>query len=139
MKRHGTRGRLRTPLGAIVLLCAGFAIAIGDETANLVVTNRTPKVLTIVIADRTYEAVAAGKAVSYASKDSATVGVRASYAPGQGVTGSAQRSFHLARVSTGQGSYTYFACAVNAGITSPVMGGPIHWHVTADTLTVPED
>jgi hypothetical protein len=133
----GRQRRLRTgSLGALLLLCVGFAIAIGDETANLTVTNHTPKIVSIVVADKTYPAVAAGAAVTYASSDSATVGVTVSYAPGQGVTGSAQRSFHLARVhpSTGQGGYAYFACAFNGGITSPVIGGPVLWNVTADTL-----
>jgi hypothetical protein len=132
-----SRGRLRTgSLGVLLLLCAGFAIAIGDTTANLTVTNHTSKVVTIVVADKTYPSVAAGAAVTYVSGDSATVGVDVSYAPGQGVTGSAQRTFHLehAHPSTGQGGYAYFACAVNAGITSPVIGGPVLWNVTADTL-----
>ena len=117
-------------LAAIVLLCAGFAIAIGDETANLTVMNRTKNVLTIVIANRTYKTVAAGAGVTYASGDSA-VGVTAAYAPGQGVTGSAQRTFVLKYARAGQGSYTYIACGVNAPITSPA---PITWDVTADTL-----
>ena len=114
-----------------MLLCAGFAIAIGDETANLTVMNRTPNVLTIVIADRTWKAVAAGSGVMYAAKDTAAVAVRASYAPGQGLEGSAQRSFVL--VHANQGSYTYIACGVNAPITTP---NPIEWNVTADTLAV---
>lgn len=122
--RHGS-------LGAILLLCAGFAIAVGGETSNLRITNDTPNILTIVIANRTWKAVAAGASVTYASSDSATVGVTASYAPGQGVTGSAQRSFHLARPNTSQGSYTYIACAVNAPI---VPLAPMEWNVTADTL-----
>jgi len=126
MKRQRPIGSL----AAIVLLCAVFAIAIGDETANLTVMNRTKNILTIVIANRTYKTVAAGAGVTYASGDSA-VGVTASYAPGQDVTGSAQRTFVLKHASTHQGSYTYIACGVNAPITSPQ---PILWDVTADTL-----
>jgi len=124
-------------LPAIALLCAGFAIAIGDETANLTVTNHTPKVLTIVIGNRTWKTVAAGAGVTYASSsDSAAVGVTASYAPGQGITGSAQRTFVLKHAGTSQGSYTYIACGVNAPITSPQ---PILWDVTADTLATKAD
>lgn len=132
-RQDPTRLGLRSSFAAIVLLCAGFAIAIGDETARLTVTNRTPKILTIVIADRTFESVAAGKAVTYASGDPDTVAVKASYAAGQGVTGSASRTFHLV---AHQGSYTYIACAVNAGIPSPA---PVAWDVTADTLAAPAD
>jgi hypothetical protein len=124
-----SRGRLRTTLGAIVLLCAGFAIAIGDETANLTVMNHTPNVLTIVIANRTWKAVAAGSGVTYAASDTGAIQVRVAYAPGQGLEGSAQRSFLL--VHANPGSYTYIACGVNAPITSP---HPIQWDVTADTL-----
>jgi hypothetical protein len=125
------RGKLRTTLGAILLLCAAFAVAIGDETAKLTVMNRTPNVLTIVIADRTWKSVAAGSGVTYAASDSASVQVRVAYAPGQGVEGSAQRSFVLVHHSVSQGSYTYIACGVNAPITTP---NPIQWDVTADTL-----
>jgi len=125
-------------LGAILLLCASFAIAISDETANLTVTNLTSHVVTIVVADKTYPAVAAGAGVTYASRDSATVVVEVSYAPGQGVTGSARRSFHLAhsQPATGYGSSTYIACAYNGGITSPAIRDPVLWNVTADTLAV---
>jgi hypothetical protein len=121
-------------LGAILLLCVSFAIAIGDETANLTVKNLTSHVVTIVVADKTYSAVAPGAAVTYASSDSATVVVDVSYAPGQGVSGSAQRSFFFAHYNPSTG--TYLACAFNGGITSPGTGGVIVWNVTADTLAV---
>jgi hypothetical protein len=116
---------------SLVLLCASFAIAVGGETANLTVMNHTPNILSIVIADRTYKAVPAGAGVTYAASGSDTVQVHVAYAPGQGVEGSAQRSFLLVHASGGQGSYTYIACGVNAPITTP---NPIHWDVTADTL-----
>lgn len=129
--REPSDRRLRAvSLGAIVLLCAAFTIAIGDETARLTVMNRTPNVLTIVIADRTWKSVPAGAGVTYSSTGSDTLAVTASYAPGQDVTGSVQRSFFF--VSTHpQGSYTYIACGVNAPIVTPI---PIQWNVTADTL-----
>jgi len=125
-------------LGAILLLCASFAIAIGEDTARLTVTNRTAHVVTIVVADKTYPAVAAGAAITYTPGDSATVGVDVSYAPGQGIEGSARRRFHLehAHPSSGSGGYAYFACGFNGGITSPVTFDPVQWTVTADTLAV---
>jgi hypothetical protein len=131
------RSRRWGSFGAILLLCASFAIAIGDDTASLTVTNLTSHVVTIVVADKTYSAVAAGAAITYASGDSATVAVNVSYAPGQGVDGSARRWFHLehAHPATHQGSYTYFACGFDGGITSPVVAGPVEWNVTADTLS----
>ena len=132
------RGARAASLGAIVLLCAGFAIAIGEETARLTVTNQTTHVVTIVVADKTYPAVAAGGAITYTSGDSATVAVDVSYAPGQGVEGSAQRWFHLehAHPATAHGGYAYFACGFNGGITAPATFGPVLWTVTADTLSV---
>ena len=117
-------------LGAIVLLCASFAVAIGKDTPSLTVRNLTPHVVTIVVADKTYSAVASGAEVAYASNDSATVVVNVSYAPGQGVSGSARRSFYLAH----SGSVTYVACYFDGGITSPAPGPPVLWSVTADTL-----
>ena len=125
-------------LGAILLLCAGFAIAIGDDAARLTVTNQTAHIVTIVVADKTYPAVAAGAAITYASGDSATVAVDVSYAPGQGIDGGASRRFHLehAHPPTGPGGYAYFACAYNGGITSPAVFGPVQWTVTAESLAV---
>ena len=122
-------------LAVIVLLCASFAIAIGDETATLTVKNLTAHVVTIVVADKTCPAVAPGAAVTYASSGPDTVEVDVAYAPGQGVDGSARRTFQLSyfRFAT-NGSSTYFACAFNGGITSPAIGGPVLWSVTADTL-----
>jgi hypothetical protein len=123
-------------LGVLVLLCASFAIAIGDETATLTVKNLTPHIVTIVVADKTFPAVASGAAVTYTATAPDTVGVDVSYAPGQGVSGSAQRTFQLLyfRGATGYGTTSYFACVVNGGITSPAIGGPVLWNVTADTL-----
>lgn len=122
----------------MLLLCAGFGIAIGEDTARLTVTNQTAHVLTIVVADKTYPAVAAGAAITYTPGDSATVAVDVSYAPGQGIDGGARRRFHLehAHPSTGQGGYAYFACAYNGSITSPAVFDPVQWTVTADTLAV---
>ena len=131
-----SRNRLRTgSLGVLVLLCASFALAIGDETARLTVKNLTPHVVTIVIAEKSYPAVKAGAAVTYTAGDSATVGVTVTYAPDQGVSGSAERSFHIEHAHPASGGgYAYFACAVNAPISSPMIGGPVSWNVTADTL-----
>jgi hypothetical protein len=125
-------------LGAILLLCAGFAIAIGEDTARLTITNQTAHVVTIVVADKTYPAVKAGSTITYTSGDSVTVAVDVSYAPGQGIDGSARRRFHLdhAHPSTSHGGYAYFACAYNGGITSPAIFNPVQWTVTADTLAV---
>ena len=126
--------RLRTgSLGVIVLLCASFAIAIGEDTPSLTVRNLTSHVVTIVVADKTYSTVAAGDAVTYASNDSATVVVNVSYAPGQGVDGSARRSFQLQHHNP-KASASYFACYFEGGLTSPAPGWPVLWDVTADTL-----
>jgi hypothetical protein len=131
------RQRMRAgSLGALLLLCASFAVAIGDDTARLTVKNLTPHVVTIVIAEKSWAAVAAGSAVTYTSGDSATVAANVSYAPGQDVSGTARRTFHLehAHPSTSQGGYAYFACGFDGGITSPAIGGPVEWSITADTL-----
>jgi hypothetical protein len=125
-------------LGALVLLSACFAIAIGDETASLTVTNRTSHVVTVVVADRTFPAVAPGAGVTYQSSGPATVRVDVSYAPGQGMEGSVRRSFHLSSYhpATTSGTTVYWACSMGSTITSPAGGGPIMWQVTADTLAV---
>jgi len=142
---EGTRGHspsrrsLREgPLGAIVLLCACFAIAIGDEPVSLTVTNQTSHVVTVVIADKTFPAVAPGAGAAYQTSGPATVSATVSYVPGQGVEGSVQRSFHLSsyHAATTSGTTVYWACTTGGTITSPATGGPIMWKVTPDTLAL---
>ena len=125
-------------LGAVVIVSGCFAIAIGDETANLTVTNLTSHVVTVVVADKTFPALAPGAEATYQSSGSATVVVDVSYVPGQGVEGSAQRSFHLSpyHPTTTSGTTVYWACTTGGMITSSASGGPVMWNVTADTLAV---
>jgi hypothetical protein len=134
-----SRRRLRTgSLGAVLIVSACFAIAIGDETANFTVTNLTSHVVTVVVADRTFPAVAPGARATYQSSGSITVAVDVSYAPGQGVAGSARRSFQLSAYhpATTTGTTVYWSCTTSGMITSPASGGPVTWNVTADTLAV---
>ena len=117
----------------IALLSASVAVAIGGEPASLSVANQTPHVLHVVVAEKTFPSVAPGARATYVASRAATVGVTVSYAPGQGVEGSTQRSFHLTPGPGGPASGTtfYFACATT---TSPVDGDLLLWKVTADTL-----
>ena len=134
-----SRRRVRaSSLGAVLIVSACFAIAIGDETANFTLTNLTPHVVTVVVADKTFPAVAPGAEVTYQSSGSVTVAVDVSYVPGQGVGGSVQRSFHLSpyHPATTSGTTVYWACTTGGMITFPESGGPVMWNVTADTLAV---
>lgn len=126
-------------LSALGLLSASFALAIGDPGVSLTVTNMTPHVVTVVVADRTFPGIAPGAEATYGSSDSTTVSATVSYAPGQGVEGSAQRSFHLSAYhpASSSGTSVYFACSTGGLITSPASGGPMQWKVTADTLAHP--
>jgi hypothetical protein len=124
---------------ATALLAACFAVAIGGETASLTVVNRTPHVVQVVVAGKTFPRVVSGARATYESSGAATVSAKVSYAPGQGVEGSAERSFaltphHAAGVSSSD--YTvYWGCRMGGTITSPASGGPTMWNVTADSLT----
>jgi len=125
-------------LGAIVLLCACFAIAIGDETASLTVANRTAHVVTVVVANKTFPAVTPGSEVTYRSSgtSNSTVSAKVSYAEGQGVEGTVQRSFLLVASTPGTtyGTGVYWACQVGGPIAAPVRPAPVYWSVTPDTL-----
>jgi hypothetical protein len=126
-------------LGALVLLSVSFAVAIGDETAILTVKNLTARNVIVVVDNKTLPTVSGGSQVTYQTSGPATVSVKASYAPGQGVQGSALRQFHLApyQAGTQTGGTAYFACVVGGPIIAPATGGPIMWKVTPDTLAVP--
>lgn len=134
------RRRMRAgSLAALVLLCACFAIAIGDETVSLTVSNLTPHVVTVVVADRTFPRIAPGADATYRASGAATVTAKVSYAPGEGIEGSAQRSFLLSpyHPSVNSGTTVYFACTTGNAIVAPASGGPMQWKVTADTLAHP--
>ena len=136
MRANAASRRFRRATLMLALLSASVAVAIGGEPASLSVANQTPHVLHVVVAEKTFPSVAPGARATYVASGPATVAVTASYAPGQGVEGTAQRSFHLTPGPGGSASGTtfYFACTTNNSIVSPVDGGPMLWKVTADTL-----
>ena len=132
-RRHGWA---RGGLAAIALFSALIAVAVGGEPARLVVVNSTPHVVQAVIAGGDPLDLAPGARTTYESSRSATVRVKVSYAPGQGLEGSASRMFHLAppAAATSGGGYVYFACRSGGPIVAPSAAGPTTWSVTADTL-----
>ena len=130
------RGTVRSrAIVATALLAAFFAVAVGGETASLTVVNRTPHVVRVVVAGKTFPSVVPGARATYESSGPATVSARVSYAPGQGVEGSAERSFVLYAASSSSDYSVYWGCRMGGTITSPQGGGPTMWNVTADTLT----
>jgi hypothetical protein len=61
--------------------------------------------------------------------------VKVAYASGQGITGSAERSFAIAPSHpAAYSSYVYWGCQMGGTLTSPASGGPMVWSVTPDTL-----
>ena len=129
----------RGGLAAIALFAAIIAVAVGGEPARLVVVNSTPHVVQAVIAREAPLDLAPGARTTYESGRAATVSVKVSYAPGQGVEGSASRMFHLAppAAATAGGGYVYFACRSGGPIVAPAAVGPTTWSVTPDTLGTP--
>jgi hypothetical protein len=96
--------------------------------------NRTGHVVRVVISDRTYPAVAPGTQVRYQRSGPATIPASVSYLAGQGVAGSATRSFQFVGGSTTTSTTTvYFACS-SGGMIAPVSPSVLTWTVTADTL-----
>jgi hypothetical protein len=111
-----------------------FAVAIGGETAQLRVENLTPRTVDVVVGDRSFPGIAPGASATYAGSGGATVLVRVAYAPGQGVEGTAERSFYLPAHGSSSGTTVYWACFTSSGPTAPAVPGPVYWKVTPDTL-----
>ncbi|HUK63859.1 MAG TPA: hypothetical protein VLV15_11005 [Dongiaceae bacterium] len=121
-------------LATLALLCACFAVAIGDDVPSLTVTNRTTHLVRVVIADRTFAAVAPGAQVRYLHSGPATIPATVSYLAGQGVQGSVTRTFQFVGGSTTTSTTTvYFACSTG-GVVAPLVPSTLTWAVTADTL-----
>jgi hypothetical protein len=121
---------------AIALLAAFFSLGVGGETANLTVANLTPHAIRVVVADKTFPSVAPGARATFESSGAVTVSAKVSYLPGQGVEGSAERSFALSSfvIASSPDYGLFFGCRMGGPVTSPVSGGPVFWNVTADTL-----
>lgn len=138
MRAHNRlRRTLRAaPLAALLLLCACFAIAIGADAPSLTVANLTPHVLTLVVGEKRYPALEPGEKTTYRANGTETVRVRVSYAEGQDLEGSAERTFALAASEPGAGSGTsvYWACAMASTTTAPASGIGVMWEVRPDTL-----
>ena len=145
---EGTRVRTSNgrPLSAglsaiLALLSLSFAVAIGGAAGSLTVENQTTHVVNVVIGDQTFANVAPGAEAVYRSGAAGTVNVTVSYASGQGVQGSAQRSFQFGSAMVpGSQPHPYgtaWSCAVNAPITGGGTGLTINWRVTGDMLSPP--
>jgi hypothetical protein len=124
---------------AIALVAALFSLGVGGGTVNLTVANLTPHAIRVVVADRIFPGVAPGEKATFESRGAVTVSAKVSYLPGQGVEGSAERSFALAPynvvIASNPDYGLFFGCRAGGGaITSPASGGPVFWSVTADTL-----
>jgi hypothetical protein len=115
------------------LLFACFAVAIGGEPARLRVENMTPRIVDVRVGDQSFPGVAPGGSAIYTSGGGTTVRATVSYAAGQGVEGTAERSFHLAQTQS-SGTTVYWACFTTSGPTAPSVPGPVYWKVTPDTL-----
>jgi len=121
---------------ATALLAAFFSLGVGGETANLTVANLTSHTVRIVVADKTFPSVAPGAKARFESSGVGTVSAKVSYLPGQGVEGSAERSFALSSyvIASNPDYGLFFGCRTGGPITSPASGGSVLWNVTADTL-----
>src|SRR5215471_13637219 len=110
----GRRRRSRFPraLAAIALLCGIVTLAIGEPTAQLTVQNLTTFAIQVVVKDRTFARVAPGTRVTYESSVADTVTATVSYVSGQGVGGSARRTFMISPPhGVNSGTTVYFACS----------------------------
>jgi hypothetical protein len=116
----------------IVFLLAGLSVSLGSDKASLTVFNRTNLFLHVVIQGRSFLYIAPGGSAQYETDGPASITVKAFYAPGQGVNGSANRSF---RIYPWKPESTGCSWETGSCVTSPASGGPQMWEVTADTLT----
>ncbi len=122
--------RLRAGL-VLLMVCAGISVTFGSDRSSLTVYNKTGRFLHVIIQGKSFLYISPGASARYETEGAATVAVTAFYAPGQGVVGSASRSFRIypwRPESTGC-DWTTTTCT-----TRPSSGGPALWEVAPDTL-----
>lgn len=123
---------LRTAI-AVLLLALVVNITVGGDIARLTIANQTDHFLHVIVDGEPFLYVSPGAGATFEREGYSTVIAKVFYAPGQGVSGTAERTFAIAPyepASTGC-DWANLECENTAA-----SGGPRLWEVTPDTLRV---
>jgi len=116
----------------ILLLLALFVdVSTGGDIGRLTVVNDTEHYVHVIVDGSPFLYVPPGAGAIFEKEGYARVVAKVFYSPGQGISGSAERTFTVAPYepsSTGCEWHT-MECT-----TTSASGGPLSWEVTADTL-----
>jgi hypothetical protein len=80
---------------ASLLILLPYSASYGDAGGNFTLVNRTSHYLHVIIGSRSYAFVAPGRSVAQEVGAPSVVLVDVVYSPGQGIAGSASRSFEI--------------------------------------------
>ena len=121
----------------LALLALSVGISVGDEKARLSVLNSTGHYLHVIVDESSYLYLAPSSAATHEADGYSVFLVKVFYAPGQGVSGEAERTFRVAPYEPPGTGCRYsgrdgFTCA-----QEPSTGGAQLWEVTPDTLGAP--
>jgi hypothetical protein len=118
---------------AVLLLALAVNVTVGGDIARLTIANQTDHFLHIIVDGEPFLYVSPGAGATFEKEGYSTVIAKAFYAPGQGVSGKAERSFVIAPyepASTGC-DWANLECE-----NTTATGGPRMWEVTPDSLRV---
>lgn len=142
--RGSDGGRRRLPVlkvalraATVVLLLAFFVdVSSGGDVGRLTVVNDTEYYVHVIVDGDPFLYVPPGAGAVFEKEGYSRVVAKVFYSPGQGVSGSAERTFTVSPydpASTGC-EWNNMECT-----STPPSGGPLSWEVTADTLAVSDN
>lgn len=136
--RRRTFVRKVVPRTVTTFLLLAFAVGVstGGDVGRLTVVNDTEHFVHVIVDGSPFLYVPPGAGAIFEKEGYSRVVAKVFYSPGQGISGSAERTFTVSPYepySTGC-EWSTMECT-----TTPASGGPFSWEVTADTLAAVPD
>ncbi|NIM66539.1 MAG: hypothetical protein GTO51_11245 [Candidatus Latescibacteria bacterium] len=118
----------------VFLLMLSVTISADENLAKMTVVNNTSHYLHVLIGDESYLYISPDRSVTQESEGHTTFVVKVFYSPGQGVSGSAERSFDVAPYREESSGCTHGANGGWECTTSPASPGLEAWSIAPDSL-----
>jgi hypothetical protein len=122
---------VRRSAASALLLALFVGVGTGSDVGRLTVVNDTEHYVHAIVDGSPFLYVPPGGGAIFEKEGYTRVVAKVFYSPGQGISGSAERTFTVAPYDPGSSgcAWTTLECT-----STPSSGGPLLWEVTADTL-----
>ena len=115
----------------LLLLALFVGVSTSSDVGRLTVINHTEHYVHVIVDGEPFLYVHPGAGAIFEKEGYARVVAKVFYSPGQGISGSAERTFTVAPYEPYSSGCDWHTLECT---TTPASGGPLSWEVTADTL-----